>query len=175
MSGHNYHTDCHKGKYQLINPDKYMKDVALPEYKSMWEHNFFAACDVNPFVTRWGYEPFPISYYSPMYMKQTMYKPDVYLECRYPDGREAKYLIEIKPVAYSVPPKMPKAPPPGSDAKKLETFNKRMNQYNKKNMEVMVNYAKWQAAEAWCMANGINWFVANEKNMKGLFDTTTII
>lgn len=33
-------------------------------YKSDWERKVFIFCDHNPFVTKWGYEPFAISYFS---------------------------------------------------------------------------------------------------------------
>ena len=78
------------------------KGVDRVKYKSSWEMEFFKVCDGNPLVTKWAYEPFDISYYSPALMKQSLYRPDVYLEICYTDGRTEKWLIEIKPVAYSV-------------------------------------------------------------------------
>ncbi|MCQ2123264.1 MAG: hypothetical protein MJZ25_03685 [Fibrobacter sp.] len=172
----NYYTDCHKDEYKLIHPEKYMENIDPPISKSRWEYTMFAVCDINPFITKWGYEPFAIAYNSPVYMKQAIYRPDIYLECRYPDGREAKYLIEIKPTAYSVLPKAPKPPPAGcTDQAKLDRYAKRKLNYDRKNMDVMVNYAKWEAAAAWCKARGVNWLIANEKNMKGLFDPSIVI
>ena len=172
----NYYTGCKQGTYTLLNPGKYMEGLPPPKYKSEWEQKMFALCDCNPFVIRWGYEPFTIAYSSPLYMKQSLYKPDIYLECRYDDGHEEKYLIEVKPVAYSVLPKEPKPLPEGcTDRKKIVSFQKRMAAYQRKAMDVAVNYAKWAAAEAWCKARGINWFVANEKNTLGLFKATTSI
>ena len=100
-SQHNYYTDCKKGEYKLRNPQKYMPDIDPPVFKSSWEEKFFILCDVNPFVTLWGYEPFGISYYSPLYMRQSIYKPDIYLECKYQDGFVDRYLIEIKPDSYA--------------------------------------------------------------------------
>lgn len=172
----NYYNDCHKGEYTLLNPDKYMENIAPPVFKSSWEQKIFYICDVNPFITKWGYEPFDIAYMSPVYMKMSLYKPDVYLECKYPDGKTAKYLIEIKPTSYSILPKAPKPLPKGcTDPKKIESYNKRKMSFDRKNMDVMVNYAKWEAAAQWCKTNGVNWFIANEKNMQGLFDYNTKI
>lgn len=140
------------------------------EYKSGWEKAFFPICDGNQMVTRWGYEPFDIPYHSPMLMKQSLYRPDVYLEIQYADGHMEKWLIEIKPVAYSVVPKAPKPPPVGcADPAVLEKFDRRMKAYQQKSLEVATNYAKWSAAEKWCQAHGINWFIANENNTRGLF------
>lgn len=172
----NYYTDCHKGKYTLMNPGKYMENLPQPEFKSAWEEKIFVACDVNPFITRWGYEPFTIAYHNPLYMKQSLYKPDVYVECMYADGHSEKYLIEIKPTSYSILPEPPKPPGPNvTDPKRLANYKKRKAAYDRKSMDVMVNYAKWEAAEKWCKMNGINWLILNEKNVHGLFSTSTII
>lgn len=150
---------------------EYVSMMAIPEYKSDWERKMFVLCDTNTFVARWCYEPFTIAYHSPLYMKQSLYKPDIYLECRYDDGHMEKFLIEVKPTTYSVLPKAPKALPEGcTDQKKINSYNKKKESFNRKSMDVMVNYAKWQAAEEWCRNNGINWFIANEKNTLGLFD-----
>lgn len=172
----NYYTDCHSGHYTLINPGKYLPDLPPPVFKSSWEEKICIACDVNDFITRWGYEPFEISYYSPLYMKQSIYIPDVYVECRYANGVEQRYLLEIKPVAYSVLPKEPKAPGPNvKDTRRWDNYRKKKAAFDRKTMDVMVNYAKWEAAEQWCKAHNINWLILNEKNMHGLFDSKTVI
>ena len=170
MGQHNYYKDCHKGEYKLIHPEKYMQGIPAPVFKSSWEERMFIVCDVNPFVTLWGYEPFAISYFSPLYQKQSLYKPDIYLECKYPDGHSERYLIEIKPNAYAIFGKEPKAPGPKvTDPKRLENYRKRKAAFDRKNMDVAVNYAKWEAAEAWCKANGVNWLIATGTNMGSLF------
>lgn len=172
---HSYYTDCNKGEYVLMHPEKYMPNVPPPVYKSTWERNFFVACDMNPFVTLWAYEPpqISIAYMSPVYMKQAIYKPDVYLECQYPDGQKGRYLVEIKPVAYSVLPKAPTPPAANADKKKWDNYNKRKASYERKSKDVLVNYAKWDAAANWCKLHGVNWFLATEANMGPLFGGKT--
>lgn len=175
-SQHNYYTDCKKGEYKLRNPQKYMPDIDPPVFKSSWEEKFFILCDVNPFVTLWGYEPFGISYYSPLYMRQSIYKPDIYLECKYQDGFVDRYLIEIKPDSYATIAKPPTPPKGGlTDPKKMARFQKKMAAFDRKNMDVLVNQAKWEAAMLWCKAQGVNWLVATEANMGDLFKQSTII
>jgi hypothetical protein len=166
-----YYTDCEKGRYRLMNPGKYMVEgVTEVDYKSSWEKKFFPICDGNEFVTRWGYEPFEIPYSSPVYLKQSLYRTDIYLECRYPDGHEEKWLIEIKPVCYSQVPKVPKPPSPDCrDQAKWEAYRKKQAAYERKSADIATNFAKWQAAEEWCKRHGVNWFIANEKNTRGLF------
>ena len=48
-------------------------------------------------------------------------------------------------------------------------YRKRKVSFEAKLMDVMVNHAKWSAAEEWCRLRGVNWFIANEKNMGRLF------
>lgn len=168
----NYYTDCSKGRYDLLHPEKYMPNAPTPWYKSAWEKKMFILCDVHPMITLWGYEPPPISivYMSPKFQKLATYKPDLYVEVTDADGAKSKYLIEIKPTTYSVVPKMPHPPANQADEAVWERYRKRKVSYETKLMDVMVNHAKWAAAEEWCRQRGVNWFIANEKNMGHLFD-----
>jgi len=172
--GNNYYNDCRKGYYHLLNPGKYMVEGTTEvQYKSGWERDFFPICDGNENVIRWAYEPFDIPYSSPVLMKQSLYKPDVYLEIKYDDGHVEKWLIEIKPVAYSVVPKPPRPLPPGcQDPKKIASFQKRMASYQRKSLDVATNFAKWAAAEEWCRRHQVNWMIFNEQNSRGLFKRT---
>lgn len=178
MARHNYYTDCHKDKYTLIHPEKYMPNHPAPYYKSDWERKFFFVCDMNPNITFWAYEPkiFEIPYMSPKYGRVSIYHPDIYLECNLEgQPRKSRWLIEVKPTSYSIQPKMPQPPKPGSDSKAFEKYQKRKANYDQKVMDVIVNLAKWEAAAEWCKRHGVNWFIANEKNTGKLFDSSTII
>lgn len=178
MAKHNYYTDCHKGRYTLIHPEKYMPNHPAPYYKSDWERKFFFVCDMNPNITFWAYEPkiFEIPYMSPKYGRVSIYHPDIYLECNLEgQPRKSRWLIEVKPTSYSIQPKIPQPPKPGSDSKAFEKYQKRKASYDQKVMDVIVNLAKWEAASEWCKRHGVNWFIANEKNTGKLFDSSTII
>lgn len=178
MAKHNYYTDCHKGKYTLIHPEKYMPNLPPPYYKSKWEQKFFMVCDLNPRITFWAYEPkvFEIPYMSPRYNRVSIYHPDIYLEIL-PEGatRVVRWLIEVKPTSYAVAPKVPQPPKSGSSAAAYERYNKRKASYDQKVMDVMVNLAKWEAASEWCRQHNVNWFIINEKNTGKLFDSKTVI
>lgn len=166
-----YYNDCKRGKYHIMNPGKYMQEgVTEVEYKSDWERRFCVLCDGNENVTKWAYEPFDIPYSSPILMKQSLYRPDIYLEIKYDDGHLERWLIEIKPVAYSVVPSPPRPLPPGcQDPKKIASFQKRMAAYQRKSLDVATNFAKWEAAEEWCRRHQVNWMIFNEQNTRGLF------
>lgn len=146
-------------------------DQVIVNYKSDWERKFCVMCDGNEKILRWAYEPFEIPYSSPVMMRQSLYRPDFYLEIIYDDGHVEKWLIEVKPVSYSIVPTPPKPLPPGcTDAKKIMAYKKKMHSYQQKSMDIATNYAKWQAAEQWCKRNMANWFIANERNTRGLFN-----
>lgn len=162
-------------RYTLKNPEKYMERVAPPICKSSWEERIFLAMDVNPFITKWAYEPFSIYYRSPKFNKMSIYKPDIYCECNYANGEKQRYLIEIKPQKFSV---MPKEPPPlkqDATAKQKRSYMKKIMRYQMQLQEVMVNQAKWSAAKEWCVNNHMNWLVLTEENMRGLFATNARI
>jgi hypothetical protein len=155
-----------------------MPNHPAPYYKSDWERKFFFVCDMNPNITFWAYEPkiFEIPYMSPKYGRVSIYHPDIYLECNLEgQPRKSRWLIEVKPTSYSIQPKMPQPPKPGSDSKAFEKYQKRKANYDQKVMDVIVNLAKWEAAAEWCKRHGVNWFIANEKNTGKLFDASTII
>ena len=155
-----------------------MPNHPAPYYKSDWERKFFFVCDMNPNITFWAYEPkiFGIPYMSPKYGRVSIYHPDIYLECNLEgQPRKSRWLIEVKPTSYSIQPKMPQPPKPGSDSKAFEKYQKRKANYDQKVMDVIVNLAKWEAAAEWCKRHGVNWFIANEKNTGKLFDSSTII
>jgi hypothetical protein len=155
-----------------------MPNHPAPYYKSDWERKFFFVCDMNPNITFWAYEPkiFEIPYMSPKYGRVSIYHPDIYLECNLEgQPRKSRWLIEVKPTSYSIQPKMPQPPKPGSDSKAFEKYQKRKANYDQKVMDVIVNLAKWEAAAEWCKRHGVNWFIANEKNTGKLFDSSTII
>jgi hypothetical protein len=155
-----------------------MPNHPAPYYKSDWERKFFFVCDMNPNITFWAYEPkiFEIPYMSPKYGRVSIYHPDIYLECNLEgQPRKSRWLIEVKPTSYSIQPKMPQPPKPGSDSKAFEKYQKRKANYDQKVMDVIVNLAKWEAAAEWCKRHGVNWFIASEKNTGKLFDSSTII
>lgn len=86
-----------------------MENLPAPVCKSSWEERVFEAMDGNAFITKWGYEPFDIYYMSPKYQKMSIYKPDIYCECKSQESdKPARWLIEIKPHKFSV---MPESPP----------------------------------------------------------------
>lgn len=157
-------------KYCLLNPEKYMENLPAPVCKSSWEERVFEAMDGNAFITKWGYEPFDIYYMSPKYQKMSIYKPDIYCECKSQESdKPARWLIEIKPHKFSVMPESPPTIVESATPSQVKRHSKKMARYYAQCEEVMVNQAKWSAARNWCSDRGVNWLVLTEKNAPGSF------
>jgi len=165
--GFNYKKDTKKGKYEVQNPEKYIGNKATI-YKSGWEHTVFRALDVNKYVEKWGYECIEIYYYHPVYMKWTVYFPDVYCQIVNENNVQQKILVEIKPARFCKYPTQPKRPA-GSDSKTLKKYQNALKRYEINKREFVVNAAKWEAAQNWCLKHGVTWRILNEENTKGLF------
>lgn len=165
--GFNYKKDTKKGKYQVQNVEKYVGNKATI-YKSSWEQTVFHALDINKNVIKWGYECIEIYYHHPLYMKWTVYYPDVYCQIINEHNKEEKILIEIKPARFCKYPTQPKRPA-GRDAKSLTKYQKSLKGYEINKREYIVNMAKWEAAQNWCIKHGVKWRILNEENTKGLF------
>jgi hypothetical protein len=167
MAGFNYKTDTKKGRYDLINPAKYM-GTSIPVYKSKWEQRVFFALDKNPFILRWGYECIDIFYHHPLYMQYTKYLPDIYCEVVMQNNTNQKFLIEIKPSRFCTLPKEPKMPKKGN-AQASQRYQKSLMRYEQNKREYLINMCKWEAAQLWCLKNNVVWKVLNENNTNGLF------
>ena len=165
--GFNYKKDTIKGKYELIHPEKYIGH-SIPIYKSKWEQKVFYAFDRNPYVLRWGYECIDIFYHHPFYMQFTKYLPDIFCEVVMENGKQQQFLIEIKPTKYCVMPKEPKMPKKGN-AQSSQRYQKALARYEYTKRDYLVNMAKWEAAQLWCMKNNVMWRILNEDNTNGLF------
>jgi hypothetical protein len=133
-----------KGAYKVKNLEKYVgtKD---PIYRSGWEHTFMLFCDNNPSVQQWASEPVRIPYKDPLTGKQTIYVPDFLIT--YVDRRQKKHveLVEIKPANQQLAEKVGKNP------------------YNQ--AQYIKNLAKWEAANAWCRNQGIQFRIINETDI----------
>ena len=91
----------YKGIYKLSNPKKYAGNPNRIVYRSNWERRFMVYCDKNPEITLWASEELPIPYKNPIDKKVHRYFPDFIIKT----AKGKKYMIEIKPKKYTIPPK----------------------------------------------------------------------
>lgn len=101
-------------------------------------------CDENENITRWGSECVEIPYRSPLDNRWHKYYPDFLIQYIDNDGKEHVELIEIKPSGQS-------------------TFESARS--TKEKQQVVLNSAKWEAAQEWCKRKGIFFRVVNEEHI----------
>ena len=129
-----------QGKYQLINPEKYVGNKT-PTYRSSWEFVFMQFCDNNPNIINWASEAVHINYRNPLTGKNTIYVPDFLITYGDATGNQRAELIEIKP-------------------KKETTLEGAKNIRDQ--ASAIINMAKWEAARAWAKAHGLTFRVVTE-------------
>jgi len=150
-----------KGWYKLQNVSKFVKPSdsymasfneasSTVEYKSGLELKAFKYADANPLIVKWTVEPFAIKYISPKDNRVHRYYIDMLLV--FSNGK--KFLVEIKSINETKPPKAPK---------KITT--KSTNNYKKAIATWTVNSAKWSAAKKFCSDNGFNFIMLTEQQL----------
>lgn len=140
----------YKGKYRIINPEKYRGDIQEVVYRSSWELRFMKWCDTNPSVLEWGSETVIIPYKSPVDNKLHRYFVDFYMKVKSTDGKISKYLVEIKPEKFTKPPEIP--------VRKTRKFVEEVFQYG-------TNQAKWRAADEFCKDRNMKFLVLTENDL----------
>lgn len=143
-------TKTYKGKYRVINPEKYRGDIQNIIYRSLWELRFMKWCDENKSILEWGSETVIIPYVSPVDKRVHRYFVDFYIKVLDKEGNTKKYLIEIKPEKYTKPPAIPKI--------KTKKFIDEVFQYG-------VNEAKWKAAFEYCEDRKMKFMILTEKDL----------
>lgn len=130
-----------QGFYEVKNPQKYIGN-GKPKYRSGWELTFMMFCDNNEKIINWASESIRIPYKNPLTGKQTIYVPDFFVVYQNKFGKVQAELVEIKP-------------------KKQTIIQEKITSARDK-LAIIVNHAKWQAAQAWCKNKGIVFRVINE-------------
>ena len=133
-----------KGKYNLKNPEKYI-GLKTPTYRSGWEHAFMRLCDEHPNVGKWASESIKIPYRHPFTGKITNYVPDFFVVYIDKNGKKHAELIEVKPAA--------------------QTTMEKAGKSRSKQMQVVINNAKWEAANAYAKQNRIMFRVVSEEQL----------
>lgn len=132
-----------QGKFELKNPQKYV-GKKTPTYRSGWEFTFMSFCDNHPGIIQWASESVQIPYRNPLTGKQTVYVPDFLVVYQDKNGRKKAELIEVKP-------------------KKQATLESARTTRDK--ATVALNYAKWEAAAAWCKRQNIQFRIVTEDDI----------
>jgi hypothetical protein len=132
-----------QGKFTPTNPSKYA-GKKTPTYRSGWEFTFMQFCDNHPSVIQWASEAISIPYKNPLTGRNTIYVPDFFIVYQDKRGKKRAELIEVKPRSQTT----------------METARSTRDK-----AAVAVNYAKWEAATAWCKQNGVTFRVITENDI----------
>lgn len=134
-----------QGNFVMSNPDKYIGRNP-PIYRSSWEKDFMHTCDENPAIMQWAAEPFSIPYRDPITGKTRQYWTDFLISYMKSTGNVCHELIEIKPLKESL----------------LEKARSKRDR-----QALLLNQAKWQACQAFCKANGLEFRIMTEQQLYG--------
>ena len=139
----------YKGIYKPKNYEKYIGNPSKIIYRSLWERKFMKYCDLTPSILRWKSEPFPIPYLCSTDKKWHKYYPDFYMKMKTKDGMIKEYVIEVKPLKQTKPPKK----------------RKKTKQFIYETLTWSKNQSKWKYAMDYCSKKKIEFKILTEKDL----------
>jgi hypothetical protein len=125
----------YKGKFSPKNPQKYKGDPTNIVYRSLWELKVMKYLDGNNNILEWSSEELAIPYVCPTDNRWHRYFPDFIVKARKPDGSIQTMILEVKPKAQTIEPKVQ---------------SKRTRKYLTEVMTWGKNQSKWKAANEYC-------------------------
>jgi|TARA_Y100000994_G_scaffold73214_1_gene60059 hypothetical protein len=138
-----------KSLYRPSFPKKYKGNPNNIICRSSWETKFCGWCDLNENIVEWGSEEFFIPYRAPD-GKVRRYYPDFIIKVKENTGQLRTYVIEVKPLKQTKPPK-PKKKVTKSYIYECKTY--------------AMNQAKWKAADEWCKDKRIEFKIITEREL----------
>lgn len=136
-------TRYNQGQFRPNNSEKYVGSYPIT-FRSAWELTFMNLCDNHPNIIQWASESIKIPYQHPETTRIHTYIPDFFIIYLDKNGTTHGELIEIKPLSQSID----EAVRTKRDARAL-----------------MINKAKWAAANDWCRRNGLKFRVMTENQL----------
>lgn len=136
-------TKYSQGTFRPKNPHKLVGNMA-PKYRSSWENHCMHWLDLDPRVIQWGSECVRIPYLNPLTGRHTVYVPDFLIMFETATGGKRVELVEVKPKKEAL----------------MEAAKSRRDK-----AFVILNSAKWAAAQTWCAKHGIHFRVITEEQI----------
>lgn len=140
----------HQGKYQLINPKKYIGDPTNVVFRSSWERILMKFLDENENILKWQSEEQEIPYWSPVDSRMHRYILDFAFWSNTADGIK-KFMVEVKPKKETVEPKR-------GPSESEYTFQERCKTW-------LINKAKWTAAIEVAKQDGSQFIILTEDHI----------
>ena len=133
-----------QGRFAMKYPDKYVGGKT-PLYRSSWEFAFMRFCDESPSISKWASESIKIPYRHPFTGKYTVYVPDFFIVYQDKQGRKHAEMVEVKPMS--------------------QTTMESAGRSQAKKKQVVINMAKWEAANAYAKQRKIRFRVVSEEQL----------
>jgi len=140
----------YQGPFKPRNPEKYQGNPHNITYRSLWELKLMRYLDDHDDVISWGSEEIAIPYRSPVDGRIHRYFPDFVVKKKNRDGTTSTIMIEVKPRAQTMEPKVQK---------------RATKKYINEVMTWGVNQAKWKAAENYCQDRMWKFQLMTEKEL----------
>jgi len=140
----------HKGLFTPQNDSKYRGSRPII-FRSNLELCLMRWLDRNSKVLQWGSESVVIPYQSPKDGKVHKYFVDFVVKMQTESGPK-KFLIEVKPDKQTRPPE------------NTSRMSKKNLLYSQ--ITYAVNESKWTSAKNWCQANGFEFVIITEKDLR---------
>lgn len=140
----------YQGFFKPKKPEKYKGDPTQIIYRSGWELSAFIKLDSNDNVIRWSSEEVVIPYISKVDGRTHRYFTDLWVKMKLPNNTIREYIMEIKPLAQTLPPK--------KKEKLTKAYITEVETYAK-------NISKWEAAKEYCKKRGWEFHIITEKEL----------
>lgn len=138
-------------KFTPNNPSKWVNPDNIIS-RSNLETRFFLKCDSNENVIKVASEEIVIPYISGFDGKQHRYFIDLYLKVKTKDGKIKEFIVEIKPLVFTKPPRLPKS------KRKTKGYLQEVKNY-------IVNQSKWEYAKEFAKSRGMKFIILTEKDL----------
>ena len=143
---------AYSGRYVPKFPAKYKGDPTQIFFRSMWERQCMVFFDTQSSVISWSSEEIVLPYRDPVNHRPRRYFPDFLVTIKAKDNSIKNILVEVKPMAQTMPPILPKS------GKQTPRFIRECYNYG-------VNQEKWNTAKAYCKAKGWTFVVWTEADL----------
>jgi hypothetical protein len=140
---------AYKGKYRVINKNKYIGDSSNVIYRSLWERQALKWLDNNENIVAFSSEETVIPYICSTDNKMHRY----YMDLTFKTKLGETYIVEIKPNKQTKPPAKNK---------------KKSKGYIKETLTYVKNHSKWKAAKQFADKKGWIFEIWDENKLKSL-------
>lgn len=149
MSNRGLNAKFKQGLFVMKNPEKY-KGKTPPFYRSSYEFAFMCFCDRDENVLEWSSESNIVNYICPTDGKRHAYWVDNYVKLKTDTGVK-KYLVEVKPHKFTLPP--------------VSKGKRKSSSLLYEQATYIKNQAKWLAAKKYAEEYGMEFMVITEKHL----------